>query len=50
MADDEVASLFRHIDQDETGRIHYTEWLAAAMEQRWYLSEEKLASTFAWYV
>jgi Ca2+-binding EF-hand superfamily protein len=43
---DEFSALFDAIDLDGSGRIRYTEFLAATIEARGVISEERLAEAF----
>lgn len=42
----DVERIFRGIDQDQSGQVDYVEFLAAAMEQRTYVDEEKMQEAF----
>ena len=44
--DKEVQSIFDDIDQDRSGTIDYSEFIAAAMGERVYLDEEHLHDAF----
>ena len=41
-----ITELFNSIDTDMSGRIDYTEFLAATMEQKMYLKEKRLFEAF----
>ena len=43
---DEVETIFNDIDQDNSGTIDYSEFIAAAMQKRVYLDEERLHDAF----
>jgi len=45
-SDAEMTRLFQDVDVDHSGRIHYTEFLAATLECKGYLEEERLAEAF----
>ena len=45
-ADDDIERIFRSIDLDGSGLIHYTEFLAATIEARGVIVEERLAEAF----
>ena len=42
----EVEKMFNDIDQDHSGTIDYSEFIAAAMQKRVYLDEERLHDAF----
>jgi calcium-dependent protein kinase len=42
----EVETMFNDIDQDHSGTIDYSEFIAAAMQKRIYLDEERLHDAF----
>jgi calcium-dependent protein kinase len=44
--DEEITQMFQTIDQDLSGTIYYTEFLAATLEARGRIVEEKLADAF----
>jgi calcium-dependent protein kinase len=46
MSEEDCADMFDAIDLDGTGRIRYTEFLAATIEARGAISEERLAEAF----
>ena len=41
-----IQELFNSIDTDMSGRIDYTEFLAATIEQKLYLKEQRLFEAF----
>jgi calcium-dependent protein kinase len=43
---EEILNLFKTIDVDKNGRIDYTEFLAATLQERNYLQKEKLYEAF----
>jgi calcium-dependent protein kinase len=43
---EEILNLFKTIDVDKNGRIDYTEFLAATLQERNYLQKEKLFEAF----
>ena len=43
----EIKSIFDSIDTDKNGKIDYTEFLAASMEQKIFLKEERLYEAFS---
>eukprot|EP00980_Cylindrotheca_fusiformis_P002965 scaffold683_cov124-Cylindrotheca_fusiformis.AAC.34 len=45
-SDDDLKAMFQGVDLDGTGRIRYTEFLAATIEARGAISEERLAEAF----
>ena len=45
-SDDEIERIFRSIDLDGSGQIDYTEFLAATIEARGVIVEERLAEAF----
>ena len=45
--DGEINSYFTSIDTDKNGKIDYTEFLAATLEQKTFLKEERLYEAFA---
>lgn len=45
-SDEEMRELYKAIDFDETGKVHYMEFLAAAIEGRGAIDEERLAEAF----
>ena len=45
--DEELCELFKSIDVDKNGRIDYTEFLAASMQKKFYLKEERLYEAFS---
>jgi calcium-dependent protein kinase len=47
MAKDEATSVFRQIDQDHSGSISYTEFLAATLPKRFWLSRERVHDAFS---
>lgn len=46
VSDAEVEKMFNDIDQDHSGTIDYSEFIAAAMQKRIYLDEERLHDAF----
>ena len=44
--DEELENLFNGIDLDGTGVIHYIEFLAATIESRGSIDEDRLAEAF----
>lgn len=44
--DEEMEAMFRGIDIDGTGTVHYSEFLAATMESTGSIDEERLAEAF----
>lgn len=44
--DEELEHMFRGIDIDGTGKVHYTEFLAATLESSGAIDEERLAEAF----
>jgi calcium-dependent protein kinase len=44
--DDEITKMFQDVDIDGSGVIHYTEFLAATLEARGTIEEERLAEAF----
>ena len=46
MSDEEIESLFRSIDLDGSKLIHFTEFLAATLEARGVIVEQRLAEAF----
>lgn len=44
--DKEIARMFKEIDTDNSGDIHYTEFLAATIETQGRIQEERLAEAF----
>ncbi|CAM9961335.1 unnamed protein product, partial [Discosporangium mesarthrocarpum] len=42
----EVDRVFGAVDMDQTGRLHYMEFLAATVEARGYIEEERLEEAF----
>ena len=44
--EDEMRELFAAIDVDATGKVHYMEFLAASIEARGAIDEERLAEAF----
>jgi len=42
----QVERVFGALDQDRSGRLHYMEFLAATLEARGFLEEERLAEAF----
>ena len=47
--DDELCELFKSIDVDKNGKIDYTEFLAATMQKKIYLKEERLYEAFSMF-
>jgi Ca2+-binding EF-hand superfamily protein len=45
-SDQEIYEIFKSIDIDKTGTIHYTEFLAATIEAHGFIEEERLAEAF----
>ena len=43
---EEIKKLFEKIDVDHSGKIDYTEFIAASLERRVYLKKEKLFEAF----
>ena len=43
---DEIDEIFKSIDSNNTGKIDYTEFLAASIDQKLYLREERLMEVF----
>lgn len=43
---EEIERIFKLVDSDNSGRINYTEFIAATMNQNIYLREEKLYQAF----
>ena len=46
VSDEEIEKMFNDIDQDHSGTIDYSEFIAAAMQKRVYLDEERLHDAF----
>jgi len=46
ITDEELCELFKSIDVDKNGKIDYTEFLAASMQKKMYLKEERLYEAF----
>ena len=46
ISDEELCELFKSIDVDQNGKIDYTEFLAATIQKKIYLQEEKLFEAF----
>ena len=46
ITDEELCELFKSIDVDKNGKIDYTEFLAATMQKKMYLKEERLFEAF----
>ena len=46
ITDEELCELFKSIDVDKNGKIDYTEFLAATMQKKMYLKEERLYEAF----
>ena len=44
--DEELCELFKSIDVDKNGKIDYTEFLAATLQKKFYLKEERLYEAF----
>ena len=44
--DEQIKAMFDSVDVDETGIIHYTEFLAAALEAHGHIEEDQLAEAF----
>ena len=42
----DIEKVFSSVNTDQSGTINYTEFLAASLEQRHYLKEEKLKAAF----
>lgn len=47
MSRDEATTIFRHIDQDASNSISYTEFLAATLSRRLWLSRERIRDAFS---
>lgn len=47
MSDEEISQLFKVIDQDQTGRVSYSEFLAATLNRKFYLNENRMREAFA---
>lgn len=45
-SDQEIDEIFKSIDIDKTGTIHYTEFLAATIEAHGFIEEERFAEAF----
>jgi Ca2+-binding EF-hand superfamily protein len=45
-SDDEIEKIFKGIDIDGNGAVHYFEFLAASMEAHGFINEERLADAF----
>ena len=46
ITDEELCELFKSIDVDKNGKIDYTEFLAATLQKKTYLKEERLYEAF----
>ena len=46
ITDEELCELFKSIDVDKNGKIDYTEFLAATLQKKMYLKEERLYEAF----
>ena len=46
MADKEIEAIFKGIDQDKSGQIHYAEFLAALAESQGLVTMDRLAEAF----
>ena len=46
ITDEELCELFKSIDVDKNGKIDYTEFLAASLQKKMYLKEERLYEAF----
>ena len=46
ITDEELSELFKSIDVDKNGKIDYTEFLAATLQKKMYLKEERLYEAF----
>ena len=46
ITDEELSELFKSIDVDKNGKIDYTEFLAASLQKKMYLKEERLYEAF----
>ncbi len=46
VAEAEIMAIFKNIDTDHSGAIDYSEFIAAAMQKRIYLDEERLYDAF----
>ena len=44
--DIDIGGIFKSIDTDHSGKIDYTEFLAASIDQKLYLREERLSEAF----
>ena len=47
ISDEELCELFKGIDVDKNGKIDYTEFIAATMQKKLYLKEERLFEAFS---
>jgi len=45
-SDEEIASLFGSVDMDKSGKINYTEFLAATLGVHGHIQEDRLAEAF----
>jgi calcium-dependent protein kinase len=45
-SDDEIKKIFKGMDIDGNGAVHYFEFLAASMEAHGFINEERLADAF----
>ena len=43
----DIEGIFKSIDTDRSGRIDYTEFIAASMDKKLYMREERLGEAFA---
>lgn len=46
MSDETIETIFKGIDQDHSGEIHYNEFLAALAESQGLVTQERLAEAF----
>lgn len=46
----EIERIFQVMDQDGTKQISYSEWLAASLDHRLYLTRERIKEAFERYV
>ena len=47
LSDDDIKKLFTALDADQNGKIDYTEFISATMQESDYLKQERLSETFA---
>ena len=43
----DIEGIFKSIDTDKSGKIDYTEFIAASMDRRLYMREERLGEAFS---